>query len=34
VGIPPQVFVMGTVIFMSGVIIAAATVLWNRQRAR
>jgi spermidine/putrescine transport system permease protein len=33
VGIPPQVFVMGTVIFMSGVIIAAATVLWNRRRA-
>jgi spermidine/putrescine transport system permease protein len=33
VGIPPQVFVMGTLIFTGGVVIAAANVVWNRRRA-
>jgi spermidine/putrescine transport system permease protein len=33
VGIPPQVFVMGTLIFMGGVMIAAANVVWQRRKA-
>jgi spermidine/putrescine transport system permease protein len=33
VGIPPQVFVMGTLIFMSGALIAAANVVWQRRKA-
>jgi spermidine/putrescine transport system permease protein len=33
VGIPPQVFVMGTLIFMGGVTLAVANVLLNRRRA-
>ena len=32
VGIPPQVFVMGTLIFMGGVLIAAANVVWQRRK--
>jgi spermidine/putrescine transport system permease protein len=31
VGIPPQVFVIGTVIFMAGVLIAVANVIWQRR---
>jgi spermidine/putrescine transport system permease protein len=33
VGIPPQVFVMGTVIFMVGVVIAIANVIAQRRAA-
>ncbi|HXJ63598.1 MAG TPA: ABC transporter permease [Actinomycetota bacterium] len=33
VGIPPQVFVMGTIIFMAGVVIAIANVIANRRAA-
>jgi spermidine/putrescine transport system permease protein len=33
VGIPPQVFVMGTLIFMGGVTLAVANVLLSRRRA-
>jgi spermidine/putrescine transport system permease protein len=33
VGIPPQVFVMGTLIFMGGVVLAAANVVLNRRKA-
>jgi len=33
VGIPPQVFVMGTLIFMGGVLIALANVVWQRRKA-
>jgi spermidine/putrescine transport system permease protein len=33
VGIPPQVFVMGTVIFLVGVVIAIANVIANRKAA-
>jgi spermidine/putrescine transport system permease protein len=32
VGIPPQVFVMGTLIFLGGVLIAIATVFMNRRK--
>jgi spermidine/putrescine transport system permease protein len=32
VGIPPQVFVMGTLIFTGGVVIAAANVVWQRRK--
>jgi spermidine/putrescine transport system permease protein len=32
VGIPPQVFVMGTLIFMGGVVLAAANVVLNRRK--
>jgi spermidine/putrescine transport system permease protein len=32
VGIPPQVFVMGTLIFMGGVLLAAANVVLNRRK--
>jgi spermidine/putrescine transport system permease protein len=31
VGIPPQVFVMGTIIFMAGVVIAIANVIAQRR---
>jgi spermidine/putrescine transport system permease protein len=31
VGIPPQVFVMGTIIFMVGVVIAIANVVAQRR---
>jgi spermidine/putrescine transport system permease protein len=34
VGIPPQVFVMGTLIFAGGVLLAVANVLWQRRTAR
>ncbi len=33
VGIPPQVFVMGTLIFTGGVVLAAANVLLQRRKA-
>ena len=33
VGIPPQVFVMGTLIFLGGVLIAIGTVFMNRRKA-
>jgi spermidine/putrescine transport system permease protein len=33
VGIPPQVFVMGTLIFLAGVAIAVANVIAQRRRA-
>jgi spermidine/putrescine transport system permease protein len=33
VGIPPQVFVMGTLIFMLGVLVAVGTVVLNRRKA-
>jgi spermidine/putrescine transport system permease protein len=32
VGIPPQVFVMGTLIFMGGVALAAANIVLNRRK--
>jgi spermidine/putrescine transport system permease protein len=34
VGIPPQVFVMGTIIFGAGVLLAVANVVWQRRSAR
>jgi len=34
VGIPPQVFVMGTAIFLAGVVIAIANVASSRRRGR
>jgi spermidine/putrescine transport system permease protein len=33
VGIPPQVFVMGTLIFLTGVVIAVANVVFQRRKA-
>jgi hypothetical protein len=32
VGIPPQVFVMGTLIFLTGVLFAVASVIAQRRR--
>jgi spermidine/putrescine transport system permease protein len=32
VGIPPQVFVMGTLIFLGGVLLAVTNVLLNRKK--
>jgi hypothetical protein len=32
VGIPPQVFVMGTLIFFSGVVLAAANLVLQRRK--
>jgi spermidine/putrescine transport system permease protein len=34
VGIPPQVFVMGTLIFAGGVLLAVANVVWQRRSAK
>jgi spermidine/putrescine transport system permease protein len=34
VGIPPQVFVMGTLIFAGGVLLALANVVWQRRSAK
>jgi spermidine/putrescine transport system permease protein len=34
VGIPPQVFVMGTLIFGAGVLLAVANVVWQRRTAK
>ena len=33
-GIPPQVNVMGTLIFVFGALLAVANVLWQRRAAR
>jgi spermidine/putrescine transport system permease protein len=32
VGIPPQVFAMGTLVFVGGIVLAALNALWQRQR--
>jgi spermidine/putrescine transport system permease protein len=34
VGIPPQVFVMGTTIFLAGLAVAVLNVLTSRRRAK
>ncbi len=34
VGLPPQVNVMGTLIFLGGVVIAVIASLWSRRKAR